>query len=106
MKFFKMILLSLSLCATTALAHPFYYTASGYVTNRFQQPLSGMYMCVRGPFNTPAYPTVQCAYTNYSGFYAIAYPYTGTYLISAQGYGVNYSQYVFLNFDTYLNFVF
>ncbi len=106
MNFFKIALLSFSLFATTASAFPGHYTLTGYVTNTFGQPLTNMYVCVNGPVQAPVFPVTQCAFTDFSGFYAVSYPYTGTYLVSVQGYGIGYNQYLFLNFNSYYNFRF
>ena len=98
--------------ATLIMAFGFYASAaradhvSGHITNRFGQPIGGMSICVQGPLNGPVYPTLRCAYSTLDGFYAMAGLYPGSYHISAQGYGIYYTNYAFIQFNTVLNFVF
>lgn len=96
----------IALCLLVSQASFAYSSVSGYVTNQFRYPLSGMYMCVQGPWNSPVIPGFRCSYTNPYGYYAMWNLYPGTYTISAQGYGVRYSQYVWIQGPTTYNFVF
>ncbi len=102
MKFVISLIMVFSFYSSVASAN----SVSGYVTNRFGQPLPGMSVCVQGPLNLPVYPTVQCVYSNPFGYYGIGGLFAGSYNISVQGYGIYYTNYAFIQFNTVLNFVF
>lgn len=102
MKFLATVLMAFSFYASATYAN----SVSGHVSDRFGQPLGGMSVCVQGPLNVPVYPAVHCTYTTPYGFYGIGGLFAGTYNVSVQGYGIYYTNFAFIQFNTVLNFVF